>query len=82
MAGTFSKTMGSVGSFIAASEELIELLHFYSRTYMFSADMTPQAAGSSIAAMEVIEDESQLREQLWMNTILFKFSPIKNYLQI
>ncbi|MDP4177909.1 MAG: aminotransferase class I/II-fold pyridoxal phosphate-dependent enzyme [Bacillota bacterium] len=72
VAGTFSKTLGSVGGFIAASEELIELLHFYSRTYMFSTGMTPQAAGSSIAAMEVVEDEPQLREQLWNNIHYFK----------
>ncbi|WP_333859955.1 aminotransferase class I/II-fold pyridoxal phosphate-dependent enzyme [Clostridium sp.] len=72
VAGTFSKALGSVGGFIAAKEELIELLHFYSRTYMFSTAMTPQSAGSLIAAMEVIEDEPQLREQLWSNIRYFK----------
>lgn len=72
VAGTFSKALGSVGGFIAAKEELIELLHFYSRPYMFSTAMTPQAAGSLIASMEVIEDEPQLREQLWKNINYFK----------
>ena len=72
VAGTFSKALGSVGGFIAAKSELIELLHFYSRPYMFSTAMTPQSAGSLIASMEVIEDEPQLREKLWSNITYFK----------
>jgi glycine C-acetyltransferase len=72
VAGTFSKAMGSVGGFIAAKTDLIELLHFYSRPYMFSTAMTPQSAGSLIASMEVIEDEPQLREALWSNISYFK----------
>lgn len=72
VAGTFSKALGSVGGFIAAKEELVELLHFYSRPYMFSTAMTPQSAGSLIASMEVIEDEPQLREKLWSNIHYFK----------
>lgn len=72
VAGTFSKALGSVGGFIAAKQELIELLHFYSRPYMFSTAMTPQAAGSLIAAMDVIEEEPQLREKLWSNINYFK----------
>lgn len=72
VAGTFSKALGSVGGFIAAKQELIELLHFYSRSYMFSTAMTPQSAGSLIAALEVIEDEPKLREQLWSNINYFK----------
>ncbi|MDF2521185.1 MAG: putative pyridoxal phosphate-dependent acyltransferase [Clostridia bacterium] len=72
VAGTFSKALGVVGGFIAAKQELIELLHFYSRPYMFSTAMTPQAAGSLIAAMDVIEEEPQLREKLWSNINYFK----------
>jgi glycine C-acetyltransferase len=72
VAGTFSKALGSVGGFIAAKSELIELLHFYSRPYMFSTAMTPQSAGSLIASMEVVEDEPQLREKLWSNINYFK----------
>lgn len=76
VAGTFSKALGSVGGFIAAKEELIELLHFYSRPYMFSTAMTPQSAGSLIASMEVIEDEPIHREMLWNNINYFKQSLI------
>ncbi len=72
VAGTFSKALGVVGGFIAANEELIELLHFYSRPYMFSTAMTPQAAGSLIAGMDIIETEPQLRERLWQNIRYFR----------
>lgn len=72
VAGTFSKALGSVGGFIAAKKELVELLHFYSRPYMFSTAMTPQSAGSLIAALEVVEDEPHLREMLWSNIKYFR----------
>lgn len=72
VAGTFSKGLGAVGGFIAAKEELIELLHYYSRPYMFSTAMTPQSAGSLIEAMNVVEEEPQLREQLWSNINYFR----------
>ncbi|SHH30362.1 2-amino-3-ketobutyrate coenzyme A ligase [Caloranaerobacter azorensis DSM 13643] len=67
VAGTFSKALGGVGGFIASNSELIELLHYYSRTYMFSTAPTPQVTGSLIAALDVIENEPALREKLWEN---------------
>lgn len=70
--GTFSKALGAIGGFVAANEELIELLHFYSRSYMFSAAPTPQVAGSTIEALNVIDTEPELREQLWENINYFK----------
>lgn len=72
VAGTFSKAIGAVGGFIAAKKELVELLRFYSRGYMFSTAMTPQAAGSIIESLKVIEEEPQLREKLWSNINYFK----------
>lgn len=72
VAGTFSKGLGGVGGFIASNNELIELLHFYSRPYMFSTAMAPQVTGSLIAAVDVIEEESALRNQLWNNINYFK----------
>lgn len=72
VAGTFSKGLGAVGGFIAAKKEIIELLHYYSRSYMFSTAPTPQVAGSLIAALEVIETEPELREKLWDNISYFR----------
>lgn len=70
--GTFSKALGAVGGFVAANKELVELLHYYSRAYMFSAAPTPQVVGSSIEALNVIESEPQLREKLWSNIKYFR----------
>lgn len=77
VAGTFSKGLGVVGGFIAASNELVELLHFYSRHYMFSTAPTPQSAGSLIAALDVIETEPELRAQLWENIRYFRENLLK-----
>lgn len=72
VAGTLSKAMGGVGGFIAASRPLIELIRFYSRPYIFSTAMTPQAAGSLLEALKVIEEEQELRERLWENINYFR----------
>lgn len=75
--GTFSKALGAVGGFVAANEELIELLHFYSRAYMFSTAPTPQVTGSLIEALDVIQDEPILRENLWNNINYFRENLLK-----
>ncbi|MDD3437679.1 MAG: aminotransferase class I/II-fold pyridoxal phosphate-dependent enzyme [Candidatus Gastranaerophilales bacterium] len=72
VAGTFSKALGAVGGFVAANQELVELLHFYSRAYMFSTAPTPQVVGSLLEAINVIEDEPELRANLWKNINYFR----------
>jgi glycine C-acetyltransferase len=72
VAGTFSKGLGSVGGFIATNARLVEYLRFYSRGYMFSTAMTPQAAGSLCEGLKVIVEEPHLREQLWKNINYFR----------
>lgn len=72
VSGTFSKAMGGVGGFIATNKELSQLLNFYSRTHMFSTAMAPQVAGSMIAALDVIENEKELRDKLWKNINYFR----------
>lgn len=72
VAGTLSKALGGVGGFIAASRELVELLRYYSRPYIFSTAMAPQVAGSLLAAIDIIEEEPEHREKLWENIRYFK----------
>ena len=72
VAGTLSKAMGAVGGFIAASRDLVEYLHYYSRHYMFSTAPTPQVTGSLIEAINVIEQEPHLRTRLWENIDYFR----------
>jgi glycine C-acetyltransferase len=72
VAGTLSKALGGVGGFIAAKGELVELLRYYSRPYIFSTAMAPQVAGSLVAALDVIEDEPEHLEKLWGNINYFR----------
>jgi 8-amino-7-oxononanoate synthase len=66
--GTFSKSLGAAGGFIAGSKDLIRYLRIASRTYMFSAAMPPGTAGGLIAAFAQIKNNPRLRKQLWENT--------------
>lgn len=67
VSGTFSKALGGVGGFVAGTREVIQMLHFYSRGYMFSTAMSPQTSASLIAAIEVVENEPEIRQKLWDN---------------
>lgn len=72
VAGTFSKALGVVGGFVASRKEIVEYLHYYSRSYMFSTAQTPQTAASLIEALHVIEEEPELRRKLWDNIRYFR----------
>jgi len=66
--GTFSKSLASLGGFIAGDEVLIDYLKHKARSLIFSASMTPASAASVIAALDIIESEPERIEQLWANT--------------
>jgi glycine C-acetyltransferase len=72
VSGTFSKALGGVGGFIAGNKQIIQLLNFYSRSYIFSTAMSPQTCASLIAAIDVIETEPELRYKLWNNILYFR----------
>ncbi len=66
--GTFSKSLGSIGGFIAANENIIHYLKHNSRTLIFSASITPASTGCVLAALDVMEEESWRKDALWVNT--------------
>ncbi len=66
--GTFSKSLASLGGFIAGDEVIIDYLKHKARSLIFSASMTPASAASVIAALEIIQAEPERIEQLWSNT--------------
>jgi len=66
--GTFSKSLASLGGFIASDFETIEYLKHHARALIFSASMTPSAAASVLAALDIIETEPEHMEKLWRNT--------------
>jgi 8-amino-7-oxononanoate synthase len=55
--GTFSKTLGAIGAFVASTEEVINYIRLYARSYFFSAALPPAVCASVIAALEVLEEE-------------------------
>jgi 8-amino-7-oxononanoate synthase len=67
--GTFSKSLASIGGFIAGSKDLINYLQHTARSLIFSASLPPASAASVIAALDIIEESNgSLVEQLWENT--------------
>ncbi|HEY4196052.1 MAG TPA: pyridoxal phosphate-dependent aminotransferase family protein [Mucilaginibacter sp.] len=66
--GTFSKSLASLGGFIASDFATIDYLKHRARSLMFSASMPPGAVASVIAALDIIESEPERIAKLWDNT--------------
>jgi 7-keto-8-aminopelargonate synthetase-like enzyme len=66
--GTYSKSMASIGGFVAASEDVIHYIKHTSRPLIFSASPPPASVASVIAALDIIDQEPERRERLWHNT--------------
>lgn len=66
--GTFSKSLASIGGFIAADSIIINYLRHNARTYIFSASDTPAATASAIEALHIIQNEPERIEKLWSVT--------------
>jgi len=68
IAGTFSKSLASIGGFVAAPENVIHYMRHHSRPLMFTASLPPSNTAGVLAALEVIQREPERRAQLWKNT--------------
>jgi len=66
--GTFSKSLASLGGFIASDKDTINFIKHNSRSLIFSASMTPASAASVLAAIEIMTGEPERIERLWENT--------------
>ncbi len=66
--GTFSKSLASIGGFIAGDEIMIHYLEHFSRPYIFSASLPPASAASVIAAIDIMKSEPDRIDRLWQNT--------------
>jgi 8-amino-7-oxononanoate synthase len=64
MMGTFSKSLASLGGFIAADKTTIEYLKYNARSLMFSASATPASTASALAALEIMKSEPERIERL------------------
>ena len=63
--GTFSKSLASIGGFIAGDSDTINYIRHTCRTYIFSASNTPAATAAALEALHIIQKEPKRIEALW-----------------
>jgi 7-keto-8-aminopelargonate synthetase-like enzyme len=73
--GTFSKSLASIGGFIASDSDTINWLRHTCRTYIFSASNTPAATAAAMTALHIIQEEPERIQALWdvTNYALMRF---------
>jgi 8-amino-7-oxononanoate synthase len=70
--GTFSKSLASLGGFIASDAQTIDYLKHHSRPLIFSASMSPANVAAVLAAIKIMTSEPERIAQLWRNTARMK----------
>lgn len=65
--GTMSKSLASVGGFVAADRVLVDAIAHSARSLIFSAALPPAGAAAALAALEILDAEPERRERLWRN---------------
>ncbi|MDR1919390.1 MAG: aminotransferase class I/II-fold pyridoxal phosphate-dependent enzyme [Tannerellaceae bacterium] len=63
--GTFSKSLASIGGFIASNKDITNYLRHHSRPYIFSASSTPAATAAVNAALDIMLSEPERLDRLW-----------------
>ncbi len=66
--GTFSKSLASVGGFIAGNHDIIHYLKHHARSLIFSASLPPASAATVLEAMKIMKEEPERIDKLWDNT--------------
>ena len=63
--GTFSKSLASIGGFIASDKDTINWLRHNARSYIFQASNTPAATAAAMEALHIIQNEPERQKHLW-----------------
>ncbi len=63
--GTFSKSFASLGGFIATDKEITNFLRHHSRSYIFTASITPASTAAVNAALDIMLAEPERQKHLW-----------------
>lgn len=63
--GTFSKSFASLGGFIATDKEITNFLRHHSRSYIFTASITPASTAAALKTIDIMESEPERQEHLW-----------------
>lgn len=66
--GTFSKSLASLGGFVAGDKVMIDYMKHHARSLIFSASIPPASAASALAALNIMKEEPEIIEKLWNNT--------------
>ena len=66
--GTFSKSLASVGGFLAGSKDLIHYIKHFARPLIFSASLPPASAATVLEACKIMKEEPERIDRLWENT--------------
>ncbi len=70
--GTFSKSLATVGGFIAGESDVIDYIKHNARSEIFSAAPPPASVAAAMKALEIVEREPERRKHLWENTAYMK----------
>ena len=70
--GTMSKAFGVVGGMVAGKKEIIEWLKQRGRPFLFSSAVTAPDAAACLAAVDLLEESTELVDKLWANAKYFK----------
>ena len=63
--GTFSKSFASLGGFIACDKSITNYLRHHSRSYIFTASITPASTAAASAALDIMMNEPERQQHLW-----------------
>jgi 8-amino-7-oxononanoate synthase len=69
--GTFSKTFGALGGFVAGSMATVQYLRYYAHPYVYSCALPPVVVAAIIKALEIGTNQPELRKELWENADYF-----------
>jgi len=70
--GTFSKAFGAVGGVVSGNADVVEWLTQRGRPFLFSSAVTPPDVAACIAAIDLLEESTELVDTLWSNGAYFK----------
>ncbi len=70
--GTMSKAFGVVGGYVAGNAKIVEWLHQRGRPFLFSSAMTVPDTAACIAAVDILQESTELVDRLWDNARYFK----------
>lgn len=70
--GTFSKSLASLGGYVAAKEDVIHYIKHHSRPFIFSASIPPANAAAAMEALRILEAEPERIKRLWENADFMK----------